>query len=258
MVKLGELGSTAFASPLTRQVISDQPMPKPSPVASRTPAFVRVWRQIIYRPRLLAALGVGVVAFFALYLFGAFKASTAFLAAWNLAAWLYLILAWSLMFRADTEALIRQAERHDEGEVAILLLSILAGVFSLLSIIVELSASHGLTGLTKAWHIGLAFVTILSSWAFIHTAFSMHYAHGYYLKGSAKDPPLGFPGREAPLYPDFLYFAFVIGTSAQTADVSFTHSSLRRVGLVHCIVAFAFNTTVVALMINLAASLIAN
>jgi uncharacterized membrane protein len=204
------------------------------------------------------AAGVGVIAYAMLFLEGSFKVSTAFLVAWNVAAWLYLLMAWGLMFKADSQALLRQAERHDEGEAAILILSVLASVFSLLSIIVELSTAHGLTGLAKAWHIGLAFVTILSSWAFIHTAFSMHYAHAYYLRGKDKAPPLNFPGDEAPLYPDFLYFAFVIGTSGQTADVSFTRSRLRQVGLVHCVIAFAFNTTVVALMINLAASLIAN
>jgi hypothetical protein len=52
-----------------------------------------------------------------------------------------------------------------------------------------------------------------------------------------------------------VYFACVIGTSGQTADVSFTSRSMRRTGLLHCVLAFFFNTTLVALTINIASSL---
>ena len=66
---------------------------------------------------------------------------------------------------------------------------------------------------------------------------------------------LEFPGEREPHYGDFLYFACVIGTSAQTADVSFTSRSMRRTGLVHCVLAFFFNTTLLALSINIASGL---
>jgi len=74
----------------------------------------------------------------------------------------------------------------------------------------------------------------------------------------ANDQPggLDFPGEASPGYADFLYFAFVIGTSGQTADVAIASRSMRRVGLVHCVLAFMFNTTVLALTINIAASLL--
>jgi len=65
-----------------------------------------------------------------------------------------------------------------------------------------------------------------------------------------------FPGTSLPDYADFLYFSCVIGTSAQTADVSFSSSVLRRIGTVHCILAFFFNTTILALTINIASDLI--
>jgi uncharacterized membrane protein len=67
---------------------------------------------------------------------------------------------------------------------------------------------------------------------------------------------LDFPDEVAPDYGDFVYFAFVIGTSGQTVDVSFTSKSIRRIGAVHCVLAFVFNTTVLALTINIAAGLI--
>ncbi len=61
--------------------------------------------------------------------------------------------------------------------------------------------------------LGLAALTILLSWAMIHTTFALHYAHDYY-RGNKPDG-LDFPGGEAPDYWDFVYLAFVIGTTAQ-------------------------------------------
>jgi len=105
-------------------------------------------------------------------------------------------------------------------------------------------------------HITLAVLTILSSWAFTQVMFALHYAHDYYV-AEAKGHPGGleFPGGHAPDYGDFLYFACVIGTSGQTADVSFSSRVMRRTGLVHCVLAFLFNTTLIALTINIASGL---
>jgi uncharacterized membrane protein len=87
--------------------------------------------------------------------------------------------------------------------------------------------------------------------------FTLHYAHDYYGAVSRGEPPgLLFPGDDQPGYGDFFYFAAVIGTSAQTADVSFTTKGMRRIGSVHCILAYLFNTTVLALLINIGAGLL--
>ncbi|MFV4649264.1 DUF1345 domain-containing protein, partial [Mycobacterium tuberculosis] len=64
-----------------------------------------------------------------------------------------------------------------------------------------------------------------------------------------------FPDDDTPDYWDFLYFAVVLGVASQTADVSFKTKMLRRVGAVHGVVAFTFNTVVLALTINLLAGL---
>ena len=71
-----------------------------------------------------------------------------------------------------------------------------------------------------------------------------------------KNGGLLFPNQKLPDYIDFLYFSCVIGTSGQTADVSFTSQSMRKVGLMHSVLAFFFNTSLVALMINIASGLI--
>jgi uncharacterized membrane protein len=106
-------------------------------------------------------------------------------------------------------------------------------------------------------HIALAVLTVLTSWVFTQFMFATHYAHEYYSALSrGLEPGLQFPGTNVPDYLDFVYFACVIGTSGQTADVSISSKPMRRVGLIHCVLAFFFNTTLIALTINIAASLI--
>ena len=96
----------------------------------------------------------------------------------------------------------------------------------------------------------------MSSWAFIQVMFALHYAHQYYAALSRGLPAgLQFPDDDQPGYGDFFYFASVIGTSGQTADVSFVSKTMRRIGSVHCILAYLFNTTVLALLINIGASM---
>ena len=68
---------------------------------------------------------------------------------------------------------------------------------------------------------------------------------------------LRFPGEREPDYRDFLYYAFVIGCAAQTGDVETESSTMRLVSLLHGVVAFAFNTAILALTINVGASLLA-
>ena len=149
-----------------------------------------------------------------------------------------------------------RALQQDDGRVVVLALVVLAAIMCIGAIVAELSVSKELHGLLRYTHIALAGLTILSSWAFTQVMFALHYAHDYYGAEVRGNPGgLDFPGGHAPDYGDFLYFACVIGTSAQTADVSFTTRAMRRTGLVHCVLAFFFNTTLLALTINIASGL---
>jgi uncharacterized membrane protein len=97
-------------------------------------------------------------------------------------------------------------------------------------------------------------VTIVLSWAAIHTTFALHYAHDYYR--GAKAGGLAFPGEDQPDYWDFVYFSFVIGMTAQVSDVGVTDRMIRRTATAHGVISFIFNTALVALMVNIAASAI--
>ena len=67
---------------------------------------------------------------------------------------------------------------------------------------------------------------------------------------------LAFPHEDAPDYGDFLYFSFTIGAASQTSDVTILSRRMRRLVLAHTILAFLFNTTILALAINVGAGLI--
>ena len=99
---------------------------------------------------------------------------------------------------------------------------------------------------------------MLASWLVVHTLFTLHYAHVYY-RSLARRPSveaLEFPGKDAPDYLDFAYFSFVIGATAQTADISVSSSEMRRLALLHGMLSFLFNTVILALSINMLASLL--
>jgi uncharacterized membrane protein len=109
----------------------------------------------------------------------------------------------------------------------------------------------------KAGHIALAIFTIIFAWLFMHTIFAIHYAHDFYLAvENHQDGGLDFPKTPKPTYPAVLYFSYVIGTSAQTADVSITSRSMRVLNILHILLAYGFNTTILAICINVAAGFI--
>ena len=149
-----------------------------------------------------------------------------------------------------------RALQHDEGNTVVLILVITAALMCIGAIVAELAVVKDLKGQLRYAHIALAGLTIVTSWAFTQTMFALHYAHDFYVSAIHNEHGgLDFPGGHPPDYGDFLYFASVIGTSGQTADVSFSSRKMRRTGTVHCVLAFFFNTTLVALTINIASGL---
>lgn len=215
------------------------------------------FRQFRARPRLSASVLAGIVVALLLPSWLALHSVTRMIIGWNVTTCLYLALGSWMMLCSSDEQIHRRARVQDDGKLVILSLVVMASIVGLTAVVLELAVIKDMKGSLKYAHIALATTTIISSWAFTHMMFALHYAHDYYV-ARAKNLPggLDFPGEDKPDYGDFVYFAFVIGTSGQTADVSFTSKSMRRIGLVHCVLAFVFNTTVLALTINIAASLI--
>ena len=100
--------------------------------------------------------------------------------------------------------------------------------------------------------LALTAVTLLMAWLFGNFLFAIHYAHVFYLEHDGADcGGLEFPEDAAPDYWDFAYFAFVLGMTFQVSDVTITDKHLRRIALLHGLIAFLFNICVVALTVSL-------
>jgi len=200
-----------------------------------------------------ALIGLAVIALTP----GDWRLATRLLVGWNVGLALYLALVYPLIWRCDIARLRRRAAEQDEGAFAILLLSMAATLASLVAIVFELGGSKEIARSLAVAHVLLAMTTIVLSWAFMHTIFSLHYAHEYY--GGGRDKTLGglnFPGDSEPDYLDFLYFSLVIGMTSQVSDVAITSRPIRRMAALHGVLSFAFNLTVLALTVNMISNLI--
>jgi uncharacterized membrane protein len=213
---------------------------------------MKFWRNHL---RLLIALcaGIGVTA---ILLMTHLRPTTSAIIGWDTLMWTYLTIAAFQMRQCGTGTMKRRAIEIDESEITILVIALASALLSFLAIIFELSAAKSESGWLKDAQIWLTLVTLLSSWAFMNTAYAFHYAHSYYANLHRKSHGgLIFPGQDLPQYSDFIYFAFVIGTSGQTADISFATTQMRRVGVIHSVLSFLFNATLIGMMINIAANL---
>jgi uncharacterized membrane protein len=80
--------------------------------------------------------------------------------------------------------------------------------------------------------------------------------HCQHIPAGAVDGGLEFPGQEPPDYWDFFYFSIVLGMTFQVSDVAISSRKLRRLATVHAFLSFVYNTVIVALTVNIAASLL--
>lgn len=210
-------------------------------------------RALLLRPRLAAA--IGATALFTLLLPGDWRWTTRLMIAWDAGAVLYLAMLSTTIF-GETVAQIRaRAERQDEGAVAILVIACLGATASIAAIGLQLAGIGSVPTGQRGLHLALGGFTILCSWTLLHAFFALHYA-GVYYRGRHKEPCLDFPGAGDPDYVDFLYFAYTIGCTSQTSDVGVTTREARALVLIHSILAFVFNTSILALAINVGASLV--
>jgi uncharacterized membrane protein len=217
--------------------------------ARRLPYLVRIVRA---RPRLFVSLLAGLAV--AALLPSEWRYVTRILVGWDAAVWLYLASIYHLIAKASVSHIRKHAAMDDEGRWAILVLTVVAALATLAAIIAELGTGQG-SG-RQFGHLLLATLTILSSWAFIHFIFALHYAHEFYGEDGEKKSGLAFPGNEKPDYWDFVYFSFVIGMTSQVSDVAVTSRAIRHTVTAHGIVSFIFNAALLALTVNIAASAI--
>jgi uncharacterized membrane protein len=215
-----------------------------------------IGRSLILRPRVAAGIGVGILAYFLLP--ASLHTNVREASSWCLGGATYLVWAFATMQNCPTNAIRKRAARQDDSAEVILVLVLLAMFSSFAAIVGLIGEARGASNESKLLFVALAGATIFVSWMVTQVAFTLHYAHEYYAPAHFSEDgstALTFPGDAKPDYWDFFYFATSLGAASQTSDVMINAKSLRRIATLHAIVSFFFNTMVLALTINLAASL---
>jgi uncharacterized membrane protein len=207
--------------------------------------------------RLVIGAAIGAAAFSIAKVCGA-SVTLAALIGWNIAVAVYLALVWWLFLTA-TEAEVRaRCAQHDERKGAILLLILIAVGVSLAAIVSALLSVRQLP-VGHKWPVaGLAVLTLVGSWVLLQSVFALHYAHEHFhdIDRRGEGGGIAFPGEPARTYLDFVYLAVCVGATCQVSDPSVTTGRLRNLVTTHAVTAFFYNTAVLALGINILASLL--
>jgi len=210
---------------------------------------------IAARPRLFLGLAAGLLAYAVL---GMLARQTRFIAAWDVGVLVYLVLAGVLFCSEHLDRMPRDAAAQQEGEWTIFCVTLGVVIVSFVAILGEFSDTKAMPPGQRSLHVALVTLTLLASWLMTHATFCFRYAHEYYAgaPGGDFDRGLEFPGEQRPDYLDFAYFALVLGMTFQVSDVQITARKLRRLAAVHGLLSFLFNTVILALTVNIAASLL--
>jgi uncharacterized membrane protein len=211
------------------------------------------WIPFRAHPRLL----IGIVCGFAVMIAtrDLFRPSLRTVIGWDAGILCYLTLILAMAAQATPQTMQRRAAREDATRWIFLIAISGAAWFSMFALLGLLREARTAAGQLSVEQALLAGATILLSWMLAHTMFALHYAHDFYADVAAKRPAgLLFPGNpREPDYWDFLYFSLVVGMTCQVSDVQVAGRLWRRLVLAHGVVAFLFNTVVLALSINLLA-----
>ena len=207
-----------------------------------------MFRHLRHRPALLTGLASILVGVPAALLLLRLRPVTALLVGWDCGVLAYVLVFALVMRRTTPGRLAVAAARLDEGSWGMLVVTVAAALASLGAIVAELAQTHGRPH--AGWLDGLAGATVLLSWLFVHTIFATHYAHEFWRRRG-----LLFPGNDVPNIDEFLYFSFCMAVASQVSDVSTQSAAMRRLVLAHSLVSYLFNTAIIALGVNIAASL---
>lgn len=212
-------------------------MARTSPAAPRrvgdVPAIVRL------AVGLVVGTGVGILPRWDSGVGGA-------LAAWAAAAVIYCGWTLAVLLPMDADRTAAHATREEPTRVGEHVVVATAGLASLVGVgVVLLDRAHAQT-------VGSSLVAVVASWLTVHTSAMARYARLYYT------PPVGgvdFHQSDPPRYSDFAYMAFTVGMSFAISDTDLASSRMRREALLHALQAYVFGTVIVALLVNLVASI---
>jgi uncharacterized membrane protein len=207
-------------------------------------------KQTFYR--FIRRPGYWTAALLAIVVFLAFSQQTnlprALLLGFNAGAIFYVAFSFYIMSTTHASAIKQRAIHQEAGKWVALLISLVVAVVVLVALSLELRGAKS----KSTADVVLAGSTILLSWFFVALVFAQEYAHSYYMAGMG----LSFPGTPEPDYWDVTYFSVVLSMACQTSDVTVTTRPMRRLVLLHSVIAFFFNVIILAITVNVVAGLL--
>jgi uncharacterized membrane protein len=169
---------------------------------------------------------------------------------WDVGALTLLGLAWHTIVRSDAAATRSRAAEEDPGRKTVYGLTLVTSAISLLAATILVAGAKGISTAASRELIALCLLTVAASWTLTHTAFALRYAHLYYHHAS-DGSGVEFPGGKPATYFDFAYLAFTIGMTFQVSDTAISSAAIRRAALLHAAISFAYNTAILAFVLNL-------
>ena len=206
--------------------------------------FVKYVNSLLGRPRLFLAILIALLCYPVLMVY--MRASQAVLLAFDIGAIFFLVSIAQLMSKATPAVMQRRAERQLYGKGTVAILSLVTLGMVLLALHDELRAG------TAQASMGVVFagLSIVLSWLLLATNFAQEYAHRFALNRHINNGGLMFPNTPEPDYWDFMYFSLILSMACQTADVQITDGRMRRLALLHSVMAFFFNVGIISITIN--------
>jgi uncharacterized membrane protein len=227
-----------------------------SSATKRQPFFVNPWRSRLVAFGFAGSIGAVVMLAAPAWLHGTIRA----VAAYDFGSVALLAVFWFLAMHSDPQFTSARASIEDPPRnlvLGVVLMSVAVALWAAVSILgrgPNVATSH-----EKAIAYGFGIAAVAIGWTLIHTMFTFRYAHLFYYDDdddNEADRGLLFPGTKDPNDFDFAYLSFGIGTTFQVSDVQITDRGIRRVVLFHSIVSFVYNSTILALLINIVSGLL--
>jgi uncharacterized membrane protein len=207
-------------------------------------------RQVSARSRVLVAIAAGVVAFAIAMFLTSWQVAS--LTGWDVTALVFVVWVWRSVAHMDGAATAKHASAEDDAKPAAELILISACSASLIGVALALLSAGTQSGRARVLTTAVASITVVLSWAAVHTTFTLRYARMYHLSGGG----IAFPHEGLPDYADFAYVAFTIGMTYQVSDTGLTDKEIRMTALRHALLSFVFGTGVLAMTINVVADLL--
>jgi uncharacterized membrane protein len=204
-------------------------------------------RQALARVAISASAGIGswLVASPRL------PAAVAGIIGWDVASLVLLGLCWAVIGPATARSTRARAGAEDPGRTLVYVIVVLMSAVSLLAATMLVRQARSLPPPLAHAITGLCLAAVAMAWAVTHTAFALRYARLYYREDREGIGGIELPGHTDPAYFDFAYFAFTIGMCFQVSDACVTSQQIRRVVLLHAVISFAYNSVILAFVLNL-------